>query len=64
MAASLKMYMIISLSLYMTRGIWTDQEYVEGECYLFTISRKGMVDMLNQYDNDDLEENEYWEAID
>ena len=47
-------------------GHLTDQEYVEGECYYYhDFKEKGVrLIVLNQYDNDDLEENEYWEAID
>lgn len=47
-------------------GHLTDQEYVEGECYYYhDFKEKGIrLITLNQYDNDDLEENEYWEAID
>ncbi len=51
----------------MTRGIWPQTRVCRGgECYYcHDFKEKGIrLITLNQYSNDDLEENEYWEAID
>lgn len=46
------------------KGILGDGMYIENECYYAAGFNNGVsIIILNPYDNDDLEENEYWEPV-
>ena len=63
--ASVKdLYDVFIRPLY-DRGDLLEGEYVENECYYYhDFNEKGVrLIVLNQYDNDDLEESDYWEPV-